>query len=240
MLFAYDVNMEIYPLPTHSRFLDLSGRKFNRLEVIAFAGVTDGRRTMWWCRCSCADKTIKKVEAYSLKTGSVKSCGCLSRETPHHLTHGLSRKREYRIWQAMIRRCTVEKDTEYHNYGGRGIKVCQRWTESVEAFFTDLGPRPSKRHMIDRKDNNKGYDCGGCQDCSSRDAAPNCHWVLPKTNARNRRGNVLLTHDGRTATIAEWSELTGIDQSTLWLRLNTLGWSVHDSLVKPVRKIQRK
>jgi hypothetical protein len=88
--------------------------------------------------------------------------------------HDLSDTKEYQAWQNMLQRCQNTKHPSYPRYGGRGISVCELWTESFSAFLTDIGPAPSARHSLDRTDNDGGYEPG------------NCRWVLPIVNGRNR------------------------------------------------------
>ncbi len=119
---------------------------------------------------------------------------------------------EYHVWMAMLYRCYGTKGSSYPDYGGRGIRVCYRWRRSFANFLKDMGPRPSRRHSIDRFPNQNGnYEPG------------NCRWATITQQTRNTRRNNLLTHDGKTLCLAEWSEITGINQGTLRSR-RRLGW----------------
>jgi hypothetical protein len=114
----------------------------------------------------------------------------------------------YYIWQAMIRRCECPEATGYGNYGGRGIKVCERWRKSFANFTTDMGPRPSAKHSLDRyPDQNGDYEPG------------NCRWATVKEQQNNKRTNRLLSHNGRTQTMAQWAEEIGITIYALSERL---------------------
>jgi len=123
----------------------------------------------------------------------------------------------------MIQRCHNQNDSRYSRYGGRGISVCERWRDSFEAFFKDMGRRPSPQHSIDRIDNEKGY------------SPENCRWASRKEQARNTRESRILTLGGKSMTIAEWAEVTGIPAHTIHSRLSR-GQSVTDALTKPNRK----
>lgn len=114
---------------------------------------------------------------------------------------------EYHAWYGMLRRCTVPTVVGYAEYGGRGIVVCARWQDSFEAFIADLGPRPSARHSLDRKDVNGPYD------------PDNCRWATRTEQARNNRRSRRLTHEGRTLTVVEWAEVTGLPHWTIRNRL---------------------
>ena len=131
-------------------------------------------------------------------------------------THGLSHKRIYRIWDAMHRRCYDKKHMVFHKYGGRGIKVCNRW-HNVLNFLKDMG-NPAEDQSLDRIDNDGNY------------SPENCRWADRYTQARNRSNNCMITYDGRTMTVADWADVLGIPRSTLYSRLYRLNWSVHRAL----------
>lgn len=105
---------------------------------------------------------------------------------------------EYRAWTQMLDRCRRPRHPAFHRYGGRGIKVCERWAGSYEQFLADMGRRPSPRHSLDRIDNDGNYE------------PSNCRWATTKEQMRNRAANVRLTARGETLTLAEWSERTGV------------------------------
>jgi len=127
-------------------------------------------------------------------------------------THGLSRTPEYRAWKGLVQRCTNPDHPAYGDYGGRGIAVCERWLDDVEAFIEDMGPRPSPRHELDRIDNDGPY------------SPENCRWTTVQRNARNRRSNRRITYRGETRTLAGWCELLGLPSDSVRKRLEA-GWS---------------
>jgi hypothetical protein len=120
--------------------------------------------------------------------------------------HGLSRSPEYRAWQGMIDRCVNPNNQRYHRYGGRGISVCQKWTDSFAAFYADVGPRPSPKHSLDREKNDGGYEPG------------NVRWVLGDVQVRNTCRNIFIEYGGRRLTLMDWSNETGINYYTLMHR----------------------
>lgn len=124
---------------------------------------------------------------------------------------------EYHVWQAMIQRCTNPSNPRFRNYGARGIVVCDSWRRSFAAFLSDMGRRPSARHSLDRIDNDRSY------------SPDNCRWATIGVQSRNRRTNRLLTHDGRTLTIAEWATIVDVKQNTIVTRLRS-GWNVDRAL----------
>lgn len=150
-------------------------------------------------------------------------------------THGLSYSPEYRVWQQMCRRCTVPTHAAYADYGGRGITVCDRWLDSVEAFVADIGLKPTPKHEIDRRENDLGYWCGHCAQCVQLGRPSNCRWVTRSTNDRNRRNNLLLSFREETLSVVEWAERVGIDSETLRRRVKKYGYTAEEALTTPVR-----
>ena len=143
------------------QFIDLTGNKYTRLEVLRRGPNADSQHVVvqWWCRCDCGKELL--VVGGNLKSGRSQSCGCLRDETSAvcHTTHGHTtngkQSLEYRSWYAMHKRCNNPKATDYKYYGGRGIKVCNRWNK-FENFLRDMGPCPivaGKRKTVDRINN---------------------------------------------------------------------------------------
>lgn len=156
-----------------SKRLELTGHRYGRLVVSAFAGV-NRNKSMWLCHCDCGGTTVAPGNA--LRTGNTSSCGCLMLEHAAQLnrTHGLSGTRTHRIWKAMWTRCTNARQRGAKHYVNRGIAVCDRW-RSFEVFLADMGEAPA-RHSLDRIDVNGGYE------------PANCRWASYQTQARNARG----------------------------------------------------
>jgi len=207
-------------MPTHPRFKNLEGQKFGRWSVLAYAGRSNSKQSLWRCVCECG--TEKIILGLHIVRGTSKSCGCFSREltVERNTSHKMSKTPEYNTWTSMKQRCFDPKSNNYENYGGRGITVCDRWKDSFENFLEDMGRR-AKGHSIEREDNDGPY-------CKA-----NCVWATRKEQARNKRNNRMLTHDGRTQCVADWAEELQIRAMSISRRLWE-GWSTEDAL-RPLR-----
>lgn len=206
-----------------NRVVNMSGRTFGRWTVTGLADHQQPKRPKaWLCKCSCGQ--IKSINGNSLRRGLSTSCGCLQREITiarnykHGHGHGSP---EYNSWKHMVRRCADPRNNRYANYGGRGIKVCDRWSDFL-TFLADMGPKPVPSFTIDRVDNDKDY----CPE--------NCRWSDSLTQARNKTNSVVLECDGDRRTMAEWAEVSGLNIQTLWARINR-GWSAKKAIFFPVR-----
>ncbi len=123
-------------------------------------------------------------------------------------SHGLSGTPEHKIWKGITKRCYNPKCAQYDDYGGRGIGMCDRWQgpAGFTNFLSDMGPRPSPKHSIDRIDNNKGY------------GPENCRWATRSEQARNKRNNRMFTINGKTQTISAWCEELNLKYHTVYGR----------------------
>ena len=213
------------PLPTVHNFKDITGQRFGRLMVLAYAGRLPGHNeSAWLCLCDCGSEVV--VSKSPLRLGATRSCGCLGSEVTakRNFRHGMLDAPEYPVWASMKARCA---DLANKDYGGRGIRVCDRWVNSFANFLADVGPRPSPRHEIDRfPDNNGDYRPG------------NCRWVKRLSNMRNTRRNRRLVFNGKSLCVSEWEETTGIPATTILKRLR-LGWEISRVLTTPVRRKAR-
>jgi hypothetical protein len=210
------------------KFVDLTGEKIGRLKVVRRVQtkrVNGVAPTKWECLCDCGNTCIVRAISLRIAQGAIQgtsagtsSCGCLRVELGKKLgltsrTHGQCRPgketAEYRTWSSMISRCSNPNDLCWPDYGMRGIIVCERW-KTFENFFADMGKRPKgtseggrSLYSLDRIDNDGNYEPG------------NCRWATSKEQNRNRRANVMLVLNGRTRTLAEWSDLLGVSRKKL-------------------------
>ena len=201
---------------------DLRGQRFGRLVVTKWHRTADMSHGKWLCLCDCGTWHVATTK--HLRRGDVKSCGCLARQlSPANKTHGSSRTGLYRVWLSMRRRCENPSDPSFKNYGGRGIKVCDRWNRSFEAFVADMGERPASALTVERIDNDGNYEPG------------NCKWATRQEQARNQRSNRLIEHDGRVQCLARWAEEFGIGASCLRRRLDVQGLPIAEALTRTSR-----
>jgi len=154
------------------------GKKFGRLLITDYKIGTIKNKARVICKCDCGN--IKIVNICNIKRGLTLSCGCLQKEkaSQAQINHGMSGKPEYIIWCGIKARCFNENEPAYNRYGGRGITVCTSWLEKEYGFlnfFRDMGKRPSKKHSIDRINNDGNYE------------PSNCRWATAKMQAKNRR-----------------------------------------------------
>jgi len=210
---------KIIPIP-NKRIKDLTGQRFGSLTVLGYVGKDKHDNSVWLCGCDCGNE--KEIRYYRLTSGSTRNCGC----RVSNWIHGMGRSPEYKAWHAMIHRCTKKDDKNYHHYGGRGIGVCERWSVSFEAFYQDMGPRPNPSYSLDRIDNNGNYEPN------------NCRWATVQEQGNNRRTNTKITFKGQTMSIAQWSQVTGIDTSNLCKRIQA-GWPIERVLTEPVARGKR-
>lgn len=216
---------DIYIKPTNNKFKDLTGRRFERLQIIEYRGQNKRGQSLWLVRCDCGEPD-KVVHGHVLLSGKAKSCGCLQRETA--TTHGLHKHPAYAIHSDMMHRCYNSRCVAYPNYGGRGIYVCHEWHDRasfvawVKKCFPPNGLIPEEL-SIDRKDNDGPY------------SPENCRWATAKEQANNTRSNHLLAIDGTQQTLMQLSEKYKINYWTLSDRLKS-GWPIEKALATPVRR----
>ena len=207
------------------RFKDRTGIVVGRLTI---AGLSEMRkigkswRSFWKCVCSCGKEVV--LQGSNLASGNTRSCGCLREETRKFNTwkHGKTRTKIHSTWMNMIRRCHDENNPAFKDYGGRGITVCERWRNSFENFFADMGEPTTIKHTLDREDNDAGY------------SKSNCRWATSKQQSRNSRHNVHVEFNGEIMCISEWAEKLGMKMHTLYNRLFILGWDKTRAFTEPV------
>lgn len=207
--------------------MDLTGKKFGKLTVIRQDGYhyypNSKRKTKWLCQCDCGN--LISVLGSDLKNGHTQSCGCFRKEraTETATTHGESGSRLYRIWCAMKTRCTDQNSAVYQNYGARGVKVCNEWMNSFDCFYTwAMQNGYSSSKSIDRIDVHGNYE------------PANCRWTTSKEQSLNRRDTKYISFNGKTQSMKEWADETGLAYSCLQYRISH-GWPIERALTTPSR-----
>jgi hypothetical protein len=230
------------------RLLIQPNQRFERLVVIKLLGEksSDGH-LQWLCICDCGKN--RKVQQRCLLSGSTKSCGCFAKDktierlrntnpVQPKVVHGMYGTSEYKAWSSIKQRCLNPNNAQYFGYGGRGIKMCERWKSSFKNFYEDIGDKPSPTRSLDRIDNEGNYSCGKCEECKENGWNANCSWATPWEQAQNRRPNKFITFNNKTLTISEWANEFGVNYNLIWWRLNRK-WDVEKAITTPSRNFRR-
>lgn len=184
-----------------------NGQKFNKWTVIREEDpviYSNGKRKrLFLCRCECGKENVVRLD--NIKNG--RSLCCMNCKNVFR-AHSMSKTEEHNIWMGIQNRCYNSKGKPHKNYGGRGISMCESWKNDFMEFYNDMGPRPSKKHSIDRIDNNGNY----CKE--------NCRWATQEEQNSNTRQNFYITHNGETKTLAQWERKTGISKTAIKYRIN--------------------
>jgi hypothetical protein len=176
---------------------------------------------MAYLKCMCGRITLLSLNR--AKDGRQKACGCLATIDGNPEKHLLSKTSEYKIWAGAKARCYNPKNPHYNNYGGRGIKMCDRWKNSFKNFISDMGKRTTPTHTLERNDNDGNYE------------PENCIWATRAEQSSNRRMNVRITYLGETKTISEWARKNGFRKSAIGTRIKN-GWSSVEAIATPNTK----
>ena len=190
----------------HHRAKDITGLRVGYLTALRYHG-SDGKQSLWVVRCDCgAEKLMPASEMKKQAArGVVASCGCKRRESisTRRTQHGMSKHPAYAVWRSMCDRCRLPSHHAWHNYGARGITVCERWAASFAAFWADMGPTYRPGLTLDRIDNSAGY------------SPENCRWATYEQQANNTRMNRMVGDK----TAAQLAQELGVKRSTMYYRL---------------------
>lgn len=198
---------------------NLTGLKFNYLTAIKPVQNSDGRYVWVW-RCDCGKEIKLLGSIVTRKQKPQKSCNeCYQKR---RLLHGKTNTKEFFAWRGILSRCRDSGSKPYKDYGGRGIKVCDRWLE-FKNFYEDMGDAPTKKHSIDRINNDGDY----CKE--------NCRWATGKEQCRNQRKSRIIEYNGEKRPLPEWVELYGLNYNSLYNRLRR-GWTFDRAINQEVIK----
>jgi hypothetical protein len=196
-------------------FKDLTGKVFGRLTAKSIYG--NGKEgTQWLCLCSCGNEKV--VISKVLNRGATLSCGCykVDKVISDNTTHGMNKTRLHKIWGRMKDRCLNPRSQDFKYYGGRGIKVCEKWLK-FEGFYEDMFPTHDDKLSIDRIDNDGNYELS------------NCRWATLTQQRNNMRNNRVETVDGITDTVANLCRIFGVSTGIVRNRLR-IGYTIEQSL----------
>lgn len=213
-------------MASYTMRIDISGQRFGRLITIKRLIPSGETRNKWLCQCDCGNKCLATTS--DLRRGKTKSCGCLKKELDKNRNkrHGMSNTSLHKRWRSIKDRCFNSKSKSFKNYGGRGISMCDEWKNSFESFENwALGNGYQENLTIERIDVDGNYE------------PKNCCWIPLEEQAKNRRTTRLISFNGETYSIREWSKRLGISESTLYFRLNS-GWDIKDAFTIPVGSTQ--
>ena len=191
--------------------IPMIGKRFGRLTVIAESGRASNGVFSYICQCDCG-QTTKPISGSNLRRNIIKSCGCLRRELGVERgkatrKHGKYNTRLHSTWSNMKARCNNPNNKRYACYGARGIKVCEEWSNSFEAFYDwAMANGYEDTLTIDRIDNDKGY------------SPDNCRWATFLEQQRNKRDTVHIEIDGKTLTLSQLANEYGVPKSTVVCR----------------------
>lgn len=194
---------------------NIIGKSFGKLTILEVTKTSP--RKHFLCQCSCGNKAV--VKESSIKSGKTKSCGCLRKEVAilTNTDHGLSSTKIYKVWMYMRSRCNNKNNKSYSRYGGRGIKVCERWDKFIN-FYEDMKDEFVSGLSLDRIDNNQGY------------YKENCRWVSAVVQGNNKRNNILINIGGENKTLSQWCREFGVDYMLTRQRIKRDHWAPIDAL----------
>ena len=185
--------MDYHPLPKIHNFKDLKGERFGRLVVLGYVG--EYKKALWHCQCDCGKTTVVLASNLRRTTRPTRSCGCFNKDQSKlsNKTHGKHGTPEYIAWAGLKDRCLNPNSDAFKKYGAVGVTVSHEWKNSFEAFYADMGDRPSSQHSIDRKDNTKGY------------SVENCRWATKLEKTLNRTNTIKLTRNNIEKPLSTWA-----------------------------------
>ena len=194
------------------------GDKFSKwtiIEEIAPKIISNKPRRMFRCKCECGN--IGEVQLVCLRNGHSTSCGCEQKKkaSAANTKHGLEKHPLYSTWKNMKRRCNNPNASEYENYGGKGICVCEDWSSNFQSFYDwSIDNGWSKELTIDRIDTNGNY----CPE--------NCRWASIEIQMNNTTRNHYIEYEGNTYTLSTLAKHLNIPYNIVRYRLSNCKWNV--------------
>lgn len=207
-------------------YVDLVGKQFGHFTVLRRATREEyargkKRKPMWLVQCDCGQTRLAR--APHLKNGRVSICGINGHTTNSLKPKKPSKHLERNSWKGMQERCYDKRHKNFKSYGGRGITVCKRWRDNFEAFYEDMGPRPTPKHSIERMDNNGNYE------------PKNCKWATDEEQHLNTRRTVFVEVEGKMVHLQKYVKGLGLNPNRVYNRLK-LGWTLEDAITIPIKR----
>jgi hypothetical protein len=209
-------------------FKDLTGLRFGKLVVLNMEGHSKDGHITWRCKCDCGKEKV--VMGKMLTIGKTQSCGCLRAENLRKIatTHGKSNTKLNSVWLSMRGRCLNSNNWAYHNYGGRGIKVCEEWNNFAAFYKWAIENGYKDKLTIDRINNNGNYE------------PSNCRWATAKEQANNKRTNHYVEYHGERKTMSQLSDEHNINYSNTKNRINVFKWDIEKAVSTPPNTEKRR
>lgn len=202
-----------------SRFIDITGKKYNKLTVISFYDIKD-KKSRWLCECDCGKQKI--IYAKDLKSNNTKSCGCLRNIKKYDdKTKNFIKRLQY-IFYHMKQRCYDKNNAGYKYYGNKGITICDEWLKDINNFYNwAINNGYQENLTIERINVNGNYEPN------------NCRWITKTEQGYNRSNSILYTINGETKCLSEWCKLYDKDYFLVRGRLKR-GNNIEEALTKPI------
>lgn len=207
-----------------SRFIDITGNKYNKLKVISFYDIKDNK-SRWLCQCDCGNQKI--LYGKDIKNGNTKSCGCSLRKKKYDKETEKIMKRLQNIYYCMKQRCYKKNNPTYKYYGARGVTICEEWLKDINNFHNWAMSSGYKNNLtIERIDVNGNYEPN------------NCKWVTKTQQGYNRTNTVSYTIDNQTKCLSEWCKIYNINYEVVYKRLKR-GQDIKEALSEPINEKYR-
>lgn len=193
----------------NARTIDMKGKRYSSLTAMRASGKAASGDIKWLFKCDCGNEFV--ANGYYARSGKITTCpSCAAERTRRaSVKHGMSETVEFSTWTDIQTRCYNQNTKAFPDYGGRGVRVCDRWLSSFENFLLDMGTRPSAGHSIERNDVNGNYE------------PDNCRWATKAEQARNKRNTRFVEINGVTKRLQDWADQTGLAASAIHLRLKS-------------------
>jgi hypothetical protein len=207
-----------------NRFKDLTNMRFGKLLALEPIKKSYDTKYYWRCICDCGKEKI--IMSSNLARGISTTCGCGKIKLGEVTTkHGMTKTRIFKIWTGIRKRCNNPKCKSYKWYGGRGVKISDKWDNFID-FYNDMKEGYADDLSLDRINPNGNYEPG------------NCRWATSKIQNRNRRNNNVITYNNKSKTLAEWAELSGNNYTVINYRIKN-GWDIEKAIFSPtIQKIK--